>query len=229
MRPDGAFEDARPAVPALEGHMDRQFRAYNLDHPDMKRAERFISKLKRVEQQGEMPRLQIMRPPNDHTYDTRVGKPTPTTMVADNDMLRTMELILGLKPMSQFDAAARPMYHSITATPDFTPYAHESPKADRNAKNEPTAWGVDLSEKFNLATEDLADDIVFNVVIWRSVKGSPSRMPAPDRAEVFVPVKPKRRTRMMTTIDESATLSHAESRGRRAQAFVVGGDYVPRD
>jgi DNA-binding beta-propeller fold protein YncE len=254
MNPDGTFEDGTATVEALKGHIDPQFRGYDLDYPDVKRAERFISELKRFEKDGEMPRLQIMRLPNDHTTGTRVGKPTPTAQVADNDlalgmvveavsrskfwketaifvieddaqngpdhvdahrvvalvispytkrkfvdstlysttsMLRTMELILGLKPMSQFDAAARPMFNSFTAKPDVTPYKHEVPKADLNEKNKPGAWGAALSEKFDLAKEDQADDILFNEVIWRSVKGPASKMPAPVRAAFFVPVKPK--------------------------------------
>jgi hypothetical protein len=36
-------------------------------------------------------------------------------------MFCTMELILGLKPMSQFDAAATPMFNSFHATPDLRP------------------------------------------------------------------------------------------------------------
>ena len=47
-----------------------------------------------------------------------------STMYSTSSMLRTMELILGLKPMSQFDAAARPMYNSFQAKPDLTPYEH---------------------------------------------------------------------------------------------------------
>ena len=44
-----------------------------------------------------------------------------------------MELILGLKPMSQFDAAARPMYHSFAAKPDDSPYTHLVPGTDVKA------------------------------------------------------------------------------------------------
>jgi hypothetical protein len=39
-----------------------------------------------------------------------------------------------------------------------------------------------LSEKFNLAREDAADDLLLNEVIWRSIKGADSPMPAPVRA-----------------------------------------------
>ena len=47
----------------------------------MRRAERFIAELKRFEAAGDMPRFQVLRLPNNHTYGTRVGKPTPTAMV----------------------------------------------------------------------------------------------------------------------------------------------------
>jgi hypothetical protein len=59
-----------------------------------------------------------------------------------------------------------------------------------NTKNTQAAWGADLSEKFDLTKEDRADDLLFNEVIWRSVKGANSPMPAPVRAAwVFPHVK----------------------------------------
>jgi hypothetical protein len=253
--PDGSFEDGKATVKALEGNFDPKFRGYDLDYTDVDRTKRFLSELARFEKEGKMPQLQIVRLPNDHTSGTRVGKPTPTAQVADNDlalgllieglskskfwkdtavfvieddaqngpdhvdahrvvalvvspytkrnfvdstlystssMLRTMELILGLKPMSQFDAAARPMFNSFTAKPDFTQYKHEVPKTDLKAVNVAGAWGAKRSEEFDLAKEDQADDLLFNEVIWKSVKGPDSKMPAPVRAAFFVPVKPKK-------------------------------------
>jgi DNA-binding beta-propeller fold protein YncE len=252
--PDGSYNPGKATVKALEGHFDPEFRGFDMDYPDVQRAERFLAELKRFDQAGEMPRLQIVRLPNDHTSGTRIGKPAPRAAVADNDlalgmlvegvsrskfwketaifvieddaqngpdhvdahrtvglvispytkrnsvdstmysttsMLRTMELILGLKPMSQFDAAARPMYHSFTAKPDAAPYAHFVPQVDLNEVNKPGAYGAKLSERFDLAKEDQADDLLFNEVIWRSVKGANSKMPAPVRAAFFVPVKAK--------------------------------------
>jgi WD40 repeat protein len=249
-KPDGTFEDAKASVKALEGHFDPKFVGFEMDYPDVKRAERFIEELKRFEQEGGFPQLTILRLPNDHTAGTRVGKITPTAMVADNDlalgmvveaiskskfwketaifvveddaqngpdhvdahravalvispytkhrhvdstmysttsMLRTMELILGLKPMSQFDAAARPMYNAFQPTADLAEYAHEVPQTDLNAKNVAGAWGAEWSEKANLAKEDAADDLKFNEVIWKSVKGPQSAMPAPVRAAFFRP------------------------------------------
>jgi hypothetical protein len=98
-----------------------------------------------------------------------------------------MELILGLQPMSQFDAAARPMYHSFLATPDVTPYAHLPARIDLKETNKPDVWGAKMSEEFNFAKEDLADDLLFNEVIWRSVRGANSKMPPPVRAAFLQP------------------------------------------
>jgi hypothetical protein len=110
-----------------------------------------------------------------------------STMYSTTSMLRTMELILGLRPMSQFDAAARPMYHSFQAKPDLTPYTHRNPEVDLNEKNKKDAWGVKLSATFDLTKEDAADDLLFNEVIWRSVKGPDAPMPAPVRAAFVFP------------------------------------------
>src|SRR5260221_6875103 len=39
-------------------------------------------------------------------------------------LIRTIELVLGLSPLSQYDAAARPMFASFTDKADLTPYDH---------------------------------------------------------------------------------------------------------
>ena len=235
---------------ALEGHFDPMFRGFDMDTPDQKRADRFLSELARFEREGDMPRLIIMRLPNDHTTGTKVGKPTPVAYVADNDlalgriveglaksafwkdtaifvveddaqngpdhvdahrsvalvispytkrgfvdstpystssMLRTMELILGLRPMSQFDAAARPMFASFQAKADLSGYSHVVPEVDLNDKNKEDAWGARISGSFDFAKEDRVDDRLFNEVIWHAVKGADSPMPAPVRAAFVVP------------------------------------------
>lgn len=111
-----------------------------------------------------------------------------STMYTTSSMLRTMELILGLDPMSQFDAAARPMFNSFTAMPDFKSFARREPGVDLKARNTATAWGAEKSLKLNLEKEDQADDLVFNEIIWKSVKGAASPMPAPVRAAFVIPV-----------------------------------------
>lgn len=238
-------DPATTRVASLIGHVDPGFRAWDMDYPDVQRADRFISELRRFEAEGGLPRLQIMRLPNDHTYGTATGKLTPRAMMADNDlafgrvieavsrskfwpemavfvveddaqngpdhvdahrtiayvispyarrgevdstmystcsMLRTMELILGLQPLTQFDAAARPMYASFQATPDLRPYTHKPVTADRTERNPRLAWGRGHSDGMDFSREDAADDLLLNEVIWRSVKGASSPMPAPVRA-----------------------------------------------
>lgn len=110
-----------------------------------------------------------------------------SSFYSTSSMLRTMELILGLKPMSQFDAAARPMYASFQARPDLTGYEQVMPATSLEEKNQATAWGSKLSEQFDLTREDAADDLLLNEVIWRSVRGPHSPMPAPVRAAFVFP------------------------------------------
>jgi len=118
------------------------------------------------------------------------GRGKDSTFYSTASMLRTMELILGLQPMSQFDAGARPMYNSFRSTPDTRPYeCRPVPEETRFRKNSPDAWGVELSAKLNLEKEDAANDILFNEIIWRSVKGADSPMPAPVRAAFARPIE----------------------------------------
>jgi DNA-binding beta-propeller fold protein YncE len=243
-------DPGRAKVKSLEGHFDPRFRTFDMNYSDLKRAARFIEELKRFETEGDMPRLQIVRLPNDHTAGTSAGAKTPTAFVAENDralgqvmeaitrskfwprtavfvveddaqngpdhvdahrtvafvvspyvrrgvvdstlystssMLRTIELILGLRPMTQFDAAATPMFHSFQPDPDPRPYEARPANVDLEERNAATAWGGDASRKMDFRREDAADDLVLNEVIWRSVKGPDHPMPAPVRAAFVFP------------------------------------------
>jgi hypothetical protein len=102
-------------------------------------------------------------------------------------MLRTMELILGLEPMSQFDAAARPMFAAFTPQIDETLYVHRPAQIDRSAKNPARAPMAELSQRINLEFEDRADDLLFNEIIWKAVRGVDSPMPPPVRAAFVMP------------------------------------------
>jgi len=245
-----ADDPATTKVEALQGHFDPRFRSYDLAYSDRKRADRFLEELAGFEAAGEMPRLVVMRLPNDHTSGTVPGKPTPTAYLADNDlalgrvveglsksrfwdhmaifvveddaqngsdhvdahrsvalvvspharrkavdstmystasMLRTIELCLGLDPMSQFDAAARPMANAFAAEPDASPYRARPAGADLEAKNLATAWGAEASKALDLSAEDRADDLVFSEIIWKAVKGAASPMPPPVRSAFVLP------------------------------------------
>ncbi len=238
------------AVKALEGHFDPMYRSFDMDYPDVKRADRFLHELAQFEKAGAMPRLAIVKLPNDHTAGTAPGKHTVTACVGDNDlalgriveglsktqfwkqmaifvveddaqngsdhvdahrtvalaispftrrkgvdstlystssMLRTMELILGLEPMSQFDASARPMYASFTAEADAAPFVHKPATVDLDALNTRREPLADLSSRLDLDGEDRADDLLFNEIVWKAVKGVDSPMPPPVRAAFVMP------------------------------------------
>ena len=108
-----------------------------------------------------------------------------STLYSTTSMLRTIELILGLQPMSQFDAAAMPMWNSFTAQADLTPYAARPAQIDLAAVNTRLAWGARESQKMDFSEPDKADDIKLNEIVWRSVRGANSPMPAPVRAAFF--------------------------------------------
>jgi hypothetical protein len=108
-----------------------------------------------------------------------------SSMYSTASMLRTMELILGLKPMTQFDAAALPMYESFQAKADLRPYDHRAANVDLNAVNDPEAPLSDVSAKLDFSREDAADDLVLNEIVWKAVRGADSVMPPPVRASFF--------------------------------------------
>ncbi|TAE32598.1 MAG: hypothetical protein EAZ91_04625 [Cytophagales bacterium] len=103
------------------------------------------------------------------------------TMYSTSGMLRTMELILGMPPMSQYDAAARPMFALFTNTPNTKPYKHIPANIDLDAKNTAMNEPARRSEKFDLRHADTLDDAEFNAVIWMAIRGENSPVPAPRR------------------------------------------------
>src|SRR5208282_1298032 len=72
-----------------------------------------------------------------------------STQYSTVSMIRTIELILGLLPLSQYDAAARPMFASFANKPDLSPYVVEPARVDLHQVNAPTAYGADRSMKMD--------------------------------------------------------------------------------
>jgi len=234
----------------LRGHIDPLYPSWTVDVTDRWRAEHFAAELVKFARAGEMPRLQVLQLPRDHTAGTTPGKPTPAAMVADNDlalglivdavshspfwpdtaifvveddaqdgpdhvdahrmpalvispwtrrhavdsslystasMLRTIELILGLQPMSQFDAAALPLWNSFSAQADPTPYTVRAAQTDPDQLNRKVAWGAQQSQRMDFSVPDRADPQQLNEIIWRSVRGETEPMPAVVRAAFFKP------------------------------------------
>jgi hypothetical protein len=94
-------------------------------------------------------------------------------------MVRTMELLLGLPPMSQYDAAAMPMYASFGTHPELTQFEVIKPRIDVLEKNGSDAFGAERSNRMDFSQPDLAPMYALNEIIWKSVKGADSEMPAP--------------------------------------------------
>lgn len=114
-------------------------------------------------------------------------------MYSTSGVLRTMELILGLPPMSQYDAAAIPLYDCFTDKPNFTPYNAKPAQVNLEQRNVAVNESSSRSELFNFAKEDAIPDLELNEVVWKSVKGESSIMPAPKRsAFVILEAKKKR-------------------------------------
>lgn len=111
------------------------------------------------------------------------------TMYSTSGMLRTIELILGLPPMSQYDAAATPMWNCFQAIPDSTAYTAHDAIVDIDQRN--TAWNKEAKQSgsFNFAKADAVPDRLLNEIIWKAVKGSQQRMPEPRRS-AFVKLSP---------------------------------------
>ena len=110
------------------------------------------------------------------------------TMYSSTSILRTIELILGMSPMTQYDAAATPMWRSFSAKADLTPFAARPAIADMNEKNTVLNKWQRRSETFNFAREDAAPDLEFSELLWHAIKGDNVAFPGPKRA-AFVKLK----------------------------------------
>ncbi len=238
-------DSVKASVQALEGHVAPFFRGWDLNYSDIERAKAWMREFAEFERNGNLPRFQIIRLPNDHTWGTHLLALTPQAYVAQNDvalgmiverishskfwkesaifvieddaqngpdhvdahrtvalvaspytkrhvvdhtmystssMLQTMEIILGLPPMTQFDLAATPMCNSFISKPDFTPYISRKANVNLEEKNIAGVYGSKRSEELNLAEADAIPDIEFNEIIWKSIKGADSEMPPPTRS-----------------------------------------------
>ncbi|OFW21108.1 MAG: hypothetical protein A3G21_14405 [Acidobacteria bacterium RIFCSPLOWO2_12_FULL_66_21] len=238
-------ESVRATVPGLEGLVHPTYPPWDLDVTDNKRVDVWLTEFKRFERDGGLPRLSIVRLPNDHTNGTSPGKPTPRAMVADNDqalgriveaisrsrfwnesaifvleddaqngpdhvdshrsvafaispfikrhavdstlyttsgMLRTMELILGLPPMSQYDAAATPMYAAFQPAADTSAYTGRKARVPLDERNGLRAPGAQASLAMNFEEADETPEIELNQILWQSIHGAGSVMPPPRRS-----------------------------------------------
>jgi YVTN family beta-propeller protein len=111
------------------------------------------------------------------------------TAYTTTSFLRTIELILGVPPMSQYDASAVPVWRSLNNTPDHPSFNARPSNIDLNLKNLVVSEWQKKSEKFDFTKEDNVNDFDFNEVIWRAVKGLDSPCPPSVRAAFFMAVE----------------------------------------
>jgi len=252
----GEFTDGKTAVTAtLNNHFCVGFPTANFEIKDTTRCSIWMKDFDELLAKNQVPRLNTIRFPNDHTSGQKKGKICPTSAVADNDLavgifidhlshsriwkesvvfvleddaqngpdhvdahrspalvispyikrnkvistmyttsgfLHTMELILGLPPMSQYDAAATPLYDCFTSVPDFTPYNYKKANVNLNIRNFRVNSSSRISESFRLDNVDEAPDLELNKVIWKYVKGEDAVMPVPRRSAFVLPQKKKK-------------------------------------
>ena len=84
--------------------------------------------------------------------------------------------------MSQYDAAATPMWRSFSKTPNTKPFQSLPARVDITEVNRKDGPLARKSKTFDFSKEDLVNDFEFSEVIWKGVKGENSVMPAPKRS-----------------------------------------------
>jgi YVTN family beta-propeller protein len=231
--------------PNLDAHTDHRFAGFNMLISDQVRFAEWKHEFDQYVAGANLPTVEFVKFPRDHTCGTSPACPTPEAMVADSDwatgklvdavshspywkntaifvveddaqdgpdhvdahrtvahvvspytqigkvdstfyssvsLLRTMELILGLPPLTQFDAAAAPLYASFTDTPRLTPYDAITPDQPLDEMNTPSSPMASTSAGMNFSREDQAPEETLNEAIWKSVKGADSEMPEPRHA-----------------------------------------------
>jgi DNA-binding beta-propeller fold protein YncE len=112
-----------------------------------------------------------------------------STLYTTSGMLRTIELILGLEPLSQYDASATPWYAAFGESPDLKPFAHRPPRISIEERNEASAYGAAASSAMDLEDADRIDMREMNEILWKSVRGAGSPMPPPVRAAFVRPAR----------------------------------------
>lgn len=203
-------------APTLGDRYDPRYVSWNLDYSDVDRYREWKREFDAFVQHGNLPSFEYIWLPNDHTYGSRPGKPTPAVYIAQNDyavglfiqaishspvwkssavfiieddsqdgadhvsaqrttmyvaspyarggvqgahyttagLLRTVELILGMQPLSTYDAMALPLYAAFGTMANLQPYNAIPTQIDMNARNGKTAYAAHLSSTLDFSHPD---------------------------------------------------------------------------
>jgi len=112
------------------------------------------------------------------------------TFYNTDSVLKTMEVLLNLPPMSQYDAVATPILDFDIVPNNSAPYTAVLPPRSLIQEVNPSMTLVkrgsaaqrrlaELSNKMDFVHPDSAPPALLNEIIWKSVKGVHSKMPAP--------------------------------------------------
>jgi hypothetical protein len=101
-------------------------------------------------------------------------------MYNTTSVLRTIEPILHLRPMTHFDASARPMIAAFAQQPSTAPYQAEKPRIPLDERNPANSATAARSAKMDFSQADLIDDDELNDILWRAIRGTDP--PAPTRS-----------------------------------------------
>jgi YVTN family beta-propeller protein len=110
-----------------------------------------------------------------------------STLYTTSGMLRTMELILGLPPMSQYDASARPMYRALTKRLSPAPFTHRDARVSLTEVNGAGNPDALASAAMNFEVADMTPEIELNEILWRSIHGPKAAMLPPRHAAFIRP------------------------------------------
>ncbi len=95
-------------------------------------------------------------------------------------VIRTMEMILGMHPLSLNDALATPMYDAFDATPtNIAPYDAIAPAQDLNAKNPASGAGARAASRLDFRTIDKVSQRTLDRMLWHAIHGQHSTPPPP--------------------------------------------------
>ncbi|NOS70933.1 MAG: beta-propeller fold lactonase family protein [Verrucomicrobia bacterium] len=108
-----------------------------------------------------------------------------STLYTTASMIRTMELILGLPPLTQYDAGATPMFNCFRKTAKVTPYNPIKPKVDLFARNTAKSPYALQSQQMDWSEYDRIPEDELNRILWYVAKGPDVPYPAPIHRAVF--------------------------------------------
>ena len=231
----------------LASHSHPTFPSFDMKIPDQQRADLWLEEFAGYVRDRNLPALETIWLPRDHTAGGRPGFNTPRAMAADNDLavgriveavsrspywrstvifvleddaqsgpdhvdshrspllvispwarggaihrfanttdvLKTIEELLHLGSLSQFDHYGRALRDVWRDQPDLAPYAVVPSTIDLAEINPDTGKQAQASSGFRLDVADAIDDEAFNRVLWSIEKGAHAPYPAPRQADAL--------------------------------------------